>query len=81
MDQNWQSRSANLKKVVTCFTRSVFLCPKGDRWIQVWLYSIYIVAVGSLRVNPIARIPGQIKLDSDKWKIWQNLFEWIEFFF
>ena len=64
-----------------CLTWSFFLCHKGDRWIQVWLFSIYIMAVSSLHANPNARSPGQVKLDSDKWKLWQNLFEWIEVFF
>ena len=34
----------------------------------------------SLRANPLARSPGKVKLDSDKWKLWKNLFEWIEKF-
>jgi len=29
----------------------------------------------SLRDNPLARRPGQVKLDSDKWKFWKKLFE------
>jgi len=29
----------------------------------------------SIRVNPIAPSPGQVKLDLDKWKLWKNLFE------
>jgi len=28
----------------------------------------------SLRTNPLARNLGQVKLDSDKWKLWKNLF-------
>jgi hypothetical protein len=29
----------------------------------------------SLRANTLARSPVQVKLDSDKWKLWKNLFE------
>jgi hypothetical protein len=29
----------------------------------------------SLRSNPLAPSPGQVKLDSDKWRLWNNLFE------
>jgi hypothetical protein len=29
----------------------------------------------SLHTNSLARSPGQVKLDSDKWKLWKNLFE------
>ena len=29
----------------------------------------------SLCTNPLAQCPGQVKLDSDKWKLWKNLFE------
>jgi hypothetical protein len=28
----------------------------------------------SLRANPLARSPGQVKLDSDKWKLWKNCY-------
>ena len=34
----------------------------------------------SLCVNPLAQSLGQVKLDSDKWKLWKNLFEKIENF-
>jgi hypothetical protein len=34
----------------------------------------------SLRANPLVWSLRQVKLDSDKWKIWKNLFEQIEFF-
>ena len=30
---------------------------------------------GSLHANPLAWHLGQVKLDSDKWKLWKNLFE------
>ena len=26
-------------------------------------------------LNQVARSPGQVKLDSGKWKLWKNLFE------
>jgi len=29
----------------------------------------------SLHANTLARRPGQVKLDSNKWKLWKNLFE------
>jgi hypothetical protein len=29
----------------------------------------------TLHANPIAQSPGQVKQDSDKWKLWKNLFE------
>ena len=29
----------------------------------------------SLRANPLARSPGQVKLDSDKWKLWKNKYK------
>ena len=29
----------------------------------------------SLHANPLARSPGQVKLDSDKWQLWKNLLE------
>ena len=28
-----------------------------------------------LRSNPLARSPGQVKLDSNKWKLWKNVFK------
>ena len=34
--------------------------------------------LSSLRANPLARSPGQVKLDSDKKKLRKNLFEEIE---
>jgi len=34
----------------------------------------------SLHANPLAWSLGQVKLDSDKWKLWKNLLEWIDFF-
>jgi hypothetical protein len=33
-----------------------------------------------LHVNPLARNQEQVKLDSDEWKLWKNLFEYIELF-
>jgi len=27
----------------------------------------------SLHANPLVRNQGQVKLDSDKWKLWKNL--------
>jgi hypothetical protein len=32
----------------------------------------------SLHTNPLARSPGQVKLDSEKWKLWEILFQKIE---
>jgi len=29
----------------------------------------------SLLANPLAQSQGQVKLDSDKWKLWKNLFQ------
>jgi len=29
----------------------------------------------SLRANPLACSPEQVKLNSNKWKLWKNLFE------
>jgi hypothetical protein len=34
----------------------------------------------SLCTNPLAQNPRQVKLDSDKWKLWKNLYEEIENF-
>jgi len=34
----------------------------------------YRPLVCSLRANPLAWSPGQVKLDSDKWKLLKNLF-------
>jgi hypothetical protein len=39
VDRNWKSGSTNLKYAVICLIMSFFLCPYGDCWIQVWLYS------------------------------------------
>ena len=32
----------------------------------------------SLHADPLAGSLGQVNLDSDKWKLWKNLFELIE---
>ena len=60
---------------------------KGDLLIQVttWAGSAVVDPINSLwfdtnnlfslHANPLARSPGQVKLDSDKWKLWENLFE------
>jgi len=32
--------------------------------------------VDNIHANPLARSTGQVKLDSDKWKLWKNLFEY-----
>ena len=34
----------------------------------------------SLCANPLARSPGQVQLDSDKWKLWKNFFNKYNFF-
>jgi hypothetical protein len=36
---------------------------------------VQVKGIFSLRANPLARSPGQVKLDPDKWKLWKNLFE------
>jgi hypothetical protein len=38
-------------------------------FVNIWLYFI------SLLANPLANSPGQVKLGSDKWKLWKKLFE------
>ena len=42
-----------------------------------WLFENYINITWacSLRTIPLALSPGQVKLDSDKWKLWKNLFK------
>ena len=44
-------------------------CSENFNW--KWIF----VAWSSLRANPLARSPGQAKLESAKWKLWTNLFE------
>ena len=34
-----------------------------------------IIVYYTLHANPLAQSPGQVKQDSDKWKLWKNLFE------
>ena len=50
------------------------LIPTDNKDI-LWIGTKY-----SFRTNSLARSPGQEKLDSDKWKLWKNLFEYIEIF-
>ena len=44
----------------------------------LFTWYIYCCYGSSLRTNPLALSLGQVKLDSDKWKLWKNLFEQIE---
>ena len=41
-----------------------------------WIMQVFALS------NPLARSPGQVKLDSDKWKLWTNILntgKWIFF--
>ena len=52
-----------------------------QHWVHfVNFYNIIILSITdlSLCTNPLARSPGQVKLDSDMWKLWKNLFELVE---
>ena len=49
-------------------------------YIAFYVISVCVGFTHSLLANPLAQSPEQVKLDSDKWKLWKNLFEWIEFF-
>ena len=56
------------------FTAFDIVDGKNEHW------NLPNVIGSSLYVNLLARSPGQLKLDSDKWKLWKNLFEYIIFF-
>ena len=56
------------------FTAFDIVDGKNEQW------NLPNVIGSSLCVNLLARSPGQVKLDSDKWKLWKNLFEYIIFF-
>ena len=47
-------------------------------YIAFYVISVCVGFTHSLLANPLAQSPGQVKLNSDKWKLWKNLFEWIE---
>jgi len=38
------------------------------------LQCCFFIDFDRLRANPLAGSPGQVKLESDKWKLWKNLF-------
>ena len=46
-----------------------------------FFHSIICCYTYSPRANPLVRSLGQVNLDSDKWKLLKNLFEYFFFFF
>jgi len=44
-------------------------------WIDYNLASNLRSTTLNLRANPLTQSLGQVKLDSDKWKLWKNFFE------
>ena len=52
-----------------------------NNWFKAHFYGQIVPSNSSLCVNQLARSPEQVKLDSDKWTLWKNLFEYIDFFF
>jgi len=44
-------------------------CHVSKRWHTSGRFPCFLSGI-SLCANPLARSPGQVKLDSDKWKLW-----------
>jgi len=67
----WES---NLNVIILCVTWSIFQKCGTYLFICQFLTLLHWIKC-SLRANPLARSQGQVKLNSDKWKLWKNLFE------